>query len=591
MKPAGRPVFHRLPLLSSGVDHWILNAAKLLLQGRALGMTFVAGIAVVMVLGVALVLALLLRTGWMQSHTLKKCVLLSFLLHLLLVGWFIVIGGGGGGRGATEAEPVTVMLVMDDTSGESTEPNEPSGAADSEPAESPSPSLPATSLEDAALEVSVMDDAEPDSAATEPPPLLKPEQPRIESMDAVVGGTSADVGIGSAGGAGLAAAVRTTGSPQPMAAAAGSVLPPRIVLGPRTGPARRQAVLAWGGSDATEAAVAAGLGWLARTQSADGHWDASRYEAGRVVGPSQAGQGGHGPETGRSSDHGVTGLALLAFLAAGHTPETGAYASVVDRGVQCLAQRQRADGSLAGPAAFFAELYCHGMATLALAECYALTGDASLEPILQQAVAHTISRQHPVTGGWRYAAGDRGDTSQLGWQLMALVSSRQLARADGEVAAQGSQKFLDSVATGQRGGLASYRPGEGPTPAMTAEALYARLLLGLAPTDPRAVEATSYLDQHRPGQSRVDSYAWYYGTLALFHVGGKPWQRWNKGLQQTLLPLQRTGTGPLVGSWDPDGAWGRHGGRVYATAVAALMLEVYYRYQPLHGQGREKRAE
>lgn len=560
------------------------------MPGRAFGMTFVASIAIVMVLGSALVLALLLRTGWLQSHTLKKCVLLSFLLHLLLVGWFIVIGGGGGGRGATEVEPVMVMLVMEDAAGEPTELIEPSGATDSEPAE---PS--ATAPEDAARETSVIDDADPDPTATEPPPLLKPDQPLIERMEAVADVPPPDVSAVSASAAGLAAAVPTMGSGQPMAAAApaavGSVLPPRIVLGPRTGPARRQAVLAWGGSDATEAAVAAGLGWLARTQSADGRWDASRYEAGRVVGPSQAGQGGHGPETGRSSDHGVTGLALLAFLAAGHTPETGAYASVVDRGVQYLAQRQRADGSLAGPAAFFAELYCHGMATLAVAECYALTGDASLEPVLQQAVAHTISRQHPATGGWRYAAGDRGDTSQLGWQLMAVVSSRQLARADGGVAAQRSRKFLDSVTTGQRGGLASYRPGEGPTPAMTAEALYARLLLGLAPTDPRAVEATSYLDEHRPGQSRVDSYAWYYGTLALFHVGGKPWQRWNEGLQQTLLPLQRTGTGPLVGSWDPDGAWGRHGGRVYATAIAALILEVYYRYQPLHGKEREKRAE
>jgi len=554
-------------------------------------MTFVAGIAIVMVLGIALVLALLLRTGWLQSHTLKKCVLLSFLLHLLLVGWFIVVGGGGsGGGGATEAEPVTVMLVMEDTVGEPTEQNELSNAIDFEPAE---PS--ATARGDAAAETSVMEDAEPDPTATEPPPLLKPDQPPIERMDAVADGPPATGGAVSASAAGVAVAGRTTSSPQPMAAATaaavGSVFSPRVTFGPRTGPARRQAVFVWGGSDATEAAVAAGLGWLARNQSADGRWDASRYEAGRVVGPSQAGQGGHGPETGRSSDHGVTGLALLAFLAAGHTPEAGAYAGVVDRGVQYLAQRQRADGSLAGPAAFFAELYCHGMATLAVAECHALTGDASLEPVLQQAVTHTISRQHPATGGWRYAAGDRGDTSQLGWQLMALVSSRQLARADAEIAAQGSQKFLDSVTTGQQAGLASYRPGEGPTPAMTAEALYVRLLLGLAPTDPSAVEATSYLDQHRPGQSRVDSYAWYYGTLALFHVGGKPWQRWNKGLQQTLLPLQRTGAGPLVGSWDPDGAWGRHGGRVYATALAALMLEVYYRYQPLHGQEREKRDE
>lgn len=546
-----------------------------------MGMTFVAGIAAVMVLSIALGLALLLRTGWLQSHTLKKCVLLSFLLHLLVVGWFVLVGGSGGGGGATEAEPITVMLVMEDTVADPADLHEPSGEAEDGQAEPPVAEPSATATGEAAVDAKAMIDAEPASAVTEPPPLLKPDRTPTAEMEATadVPPTDAD-------------AVSERASTQAAAAAsAGSVFLPRVALGPRTGPARRQAVLAWGGSDATEAAVAAGLSWLARAQSADGHWDASRYEAGRVVGPSQAGQGGHGPETGRSSDHGVTGLALLAFLAAGHTPEAGAYADVVSRGVQYLAQRQRADGSLAGPAAFFAELYCHGMATLAVAECHALTGDASLEPVLRQAVGHIVSRQHPATGGWRYAAGDRGDTSQLGWQLMALVSSRQLALADAEIAVQGSRKFLASVTTGQRAGLASYRPGERPTPAMTAEATYARLLLGLAPTDPAVVEATNYLDQHRPGQSRVDSYAWYYGTLALFHVGGKPWQRWNKALQQTLLPLQRVGTGPQAGSWDPDGAWGRHGGRVYATAVAALMLEVYYRYQPLHGDEQEKRAE
>ena len=36
------------------------------------------------------------------------------------------------------------------------------------------------------------------------------------------------------------------------------------------------------------------------------------------------------------------------------------------------------------------------------------------------------------------------------------------------------------------------------------------------------------------------------------------------------------------GSWDPAGfVYGRHGGRVYTTAMGALCLEVYYRYMPM----------
>jgi hypothetical protein len=30
--------------------------------------------------------------------------------------------------------------------------------------------------------------------------------------------------------------------------------------------------------------------------------------------------------------------------------------------------------------------------------------------------------------------------------------------------------------------------------------------------------------------------------------------------------------------------WGGHGGRVYATAMAAMTLEVYYRHLPMHRQ-------
>ncbi len=536
-------------------------------------MTTTTGIAITTLLGVAVGLGLLLRTGWLQSNTLKKCVLLSLLLHLLLVGGFAIVGGGGGAAlpAPAETESVAVVLVVEEKAAESSE------------ASATEPSTTANGPKHA-------DAAGNASAASEPPPLLDVGlPPAVEAGVAAAVDTEAVARVSDIA-AGLAAAVRTASLPRPAASVVTESAPP-VALGPRTGPARRQALLDWGGSDATEAAVAAALGWLAGAQSADGRWDASRHAAGRVVGPSLSGQGGHGPESGRASDHGVTGLAILALLAAGHTPESGAYADVVSSGVQFLARRQAADGSLAGPAAFFAELYCHGMATLAVAECHALTGDPMLEPVLRRAIDYTVSRQHPATGGWRYAPGDRGDTSQLGWQLMALASSRQLGLPDAFAAERASRRFLESVTTGPRAGLASYRPGERPTPAMTAEALYARLLLGLSPSGPAAVEAAAYLEQHRPGRSRVDSYAWYYGTLAMFHVGGESWQRWNAGLQQTLLSLQRTGTGPLVGSWDPDSAWGRHGGRVYATALAALMLEVYYRYQPLHQRGHEKQAE
>jgi hypothetical protein len=58
-------------------------------------------------------------------------------------------------------------------------------------------------------------------------------------------------------------------------------------------------------------------------------------------------------------------------------------------------------------------------------------------------------------------------------------------------------------------------------------------------------------------------------------------------MQAAVVSLQRQDPGSLQGSWDPDPVWGGHGGRVYATAMAALTLEVYYRYVPLHGEPLE----
>ncbi|MGE0760163.1 MAG: hypothetical protein AB7O38_24335, partial [Pirellulaceae bacterium] len=79
---------------------------------------------------------------------------------------------------------------------------------------------------------------------------------------------------------------------------------------------------------------------------------------------------------------------------------------------------------------------------------------------------------------------------------------------------------------------------------------------------------------------------WYYATLALFHRQGEAWQTWNAQLQRELVPRQHR-EGPLAGSWDTRDVWGGYGGRIYTTAMAALCLEVYYRYLPLHNPQRE----
>ena len=78
-----------------------------------------------------------------------------------------------------------------------------------------------------------------------------------------------------------------------------------------------------------------------------------------------------------------------------------------------------------------------------------------------------------------------------------------------------------------------------------------------------------------------DEYYWYYGTLSMYQYGGDEWNQWNEAMRDLLISEQST-NGNFVGSWDPRGAWGRYGGRIYQTALSTLCLEVYYRFLPLY---------
>jgi hypothetical protein len=221
------------------------------------------------------------------------------------------------------------------------------------------------------------------------------------------------------------------------------------------------------------------------------------------------------------------------------------------------------------------------MATFALSEAYGMTGDQRLHEPVRRAVAYTVAAQDPSGGGWRYEPGNPGDTSQLGWQLMALKSAELAGIPIPQQCRQRALGFLDEVSSGHYGGLAAYRPAERASRAMTAEALVCRVFLGMTPNHPAGKEAGDYLLAELPGQGRDNLYYWYYATLGMYNLQSYHWERWNYALQKALLASQQK-KGPLAGSWDPDTVWGGYGGRVYSTALAALSLEVYYRFLPLY---------
>jgi hypothetical protein len=355
----------------------------------------------------------------------------------------------------------------------------------------------------------------------------------------------------------------------------GKPLPPVYSL--RNAVDREQIVAQRGGSPETEAAVKAALGWLAGSQEPDGRWDADRWGAGierQVLGHDRKGAGA-------DADTGITGLAALALLAGGHTHLEGAYQENVKRALDFMMLKQRPNGDLGGEAKLFARTYCHSMALLALSEALAVTGDVRLMSAVQKGVDFSVQSQNRDDGGWRYQPGDSGDMSQHGWQVLALQSAKLGGARIPDVTFERMKIFVENCSSGSYGGLSSYRPRQGVSTAMTAEALVCRFILQDTVSYSTMMEAARRISTERPTSLHINLYYWYYGTLALYQVGGNDWELWNAELKKALLSTQVT-FGPAAGSWAPDCIWGGYGGRVYSTALGALNLQVYYRYMPKH---------
>ncbi|MCA8920940.1 MAG: terpene cyclase/mutase family protein [Planctomycetes bacterium] len=347
-----------------------------------------------------------------------------------------------------------------------------------------------------------------------------------------------------------------------------------------------------GGSPATEHAVTAALGWLKRHQSPNGSWDSDGWSANCSQGTCD----GAGTNAGDARlDVGVTSLALLAFLGNGHSHRFGPFKRTVNQGLRWLKQQQRADGSVGFDPSHGESTYHHALATLVLCEAYAITRDFTLKRYAEKAVEFCLAAQNPGLA-WKYGVkSGRNDTSVTGWMVLALKAAKVAELQVPDAAFEGARAwFLRATDSEGRvgyespGGGSSYLPAtEGQydeVPSMTAVSVLCRIACGERAAEGALRKGAQALaaspPQWAPGEGtrRVNFYYWYYASNALFQVGGARWQAWNAALQEALLPNQRTG-GCEDGSWDPVGEWCLSGGRVFATAINALTLEVYYRHE------------
>lgn len=589
-------------LISSVFDS-LYRAWAYVTHGRTFAMVLGVGFAIL-----AITLLIASRTRWGQAKPLTKCVVLSILAHVWLLmyayGTHIILPQGDP-RGHEHGIAISMdssLEPFDESSVESSDPNETSDTSDVEPPlawEEPvpleelvRPQVPQPSISERMLMVTappLLEDLKPTPLPALPEDLVLPEEhvtlPIVQEQVAAAESLSPPLEQAFALSQSMASASAVM-PPLVSTPTASEKVPEEYQL--RQAHNRLQLAMPYGADADSEAAVEAGLLWLAKAQSPDGCWNAKRFGGGTET--QALGEHRHG--TGDRADTGVSGLALLAFLSAGHTHFDGEHRRTVERGLSFLMQSQMPSGDLSGPkqigqepSVMNARMYCHGIATLALAEAYAMTHDEQLQPALVKAAQFTINAQDVRGGGWRYRAGDAGDLSQFGWQAMALRSIERSGIAVPIEVKRRMHRFLDSCTTGANGGLARYQPGQGPaTETMTAEALACRLLIGYPLSSQGQREAKAMIMSQLPGMKQDNVYYWYYATLAMFQLQDGDWTRWNQALKQRLLTTQLPAYDEQAGSWNPDPLWGGYGGRVYSTAMSCLCLEVYYRYLPMYQQ-------
>lgn len=358
---------------------------------------------------------------------------------------------------------------------------------------------------------------------------------------------------------------------------------------------REKAPRSWGLSRESEEAVQKGLEWLARHQGPDGTWRCRRFMESCAKGACS------GPGSGDEHDMGVTGLAVLAFLGAGQTHRFGHFKPAVRNALKGILDRQASDGCCGPKTGDGRWIYGHVLCALALAEAHAMNLEPP-SPLLrapaQKAVDFLVACRNPG-GGWRYGVrpGD-SDASVTGWALHALAAA-ELAGLDVQrEAVDGGLAWLDTVterdARKDDAGSCRYLPGRdrsdrrpaafARSEAMTAQALFCRIILGglAAARRPEFAKAVRRIALAPPvwddGAGTIDMYGWHFGAEAMFLAGGPYWRAWWEAAKRALVASQRR-QGCEAGSWDPAGAWGSAGGRVYATAVNVLTLETPYRVE------------
>ncbi len=311
-----------------------------------------------------------------------------------------------------------------------------------------------------------------------------------------------------------------------------------------------------------DSAVLRALRWLKKHQHSSGCWTGGWSES--------------GPGSDMDVAAGMTGLALLPFLAYGQTTESPEFGDTVANALSWLVENQLEGGG-------WNRKYQHAIATFAMAEAYALMRIPPLRPTVERGLDIIIAGQNSQ-GGWRYelAPSEPSSASASAWCCLALKAGQMagLDRPGMEDAMRQAVEgwktlFNESAGTG----TFQYMVGNDAYPGLTGSGVYSLQLLGAANL-PETRAAVRYLVERRSGfdweNARwQDVYYWYFDTEALYHEGGTIWREWSRAFSREIYAAQRVipfGLADTEGRMASIGYWCKKNHRVMDTALCTLML-------------------
>lgn len=307
----------------------------------------------------------------------------------------------------------------------------------------------------------------------------------------------------------------------------------------------------------------------------------------------QSNSDGSWSDTEFKENTGVTALACLAFMAEGSRPRVGTYGRQIDRGLEFILNNVQSNGVIAGKGSNpLGPGYENAFATLALLYAY---GDMPYKPEIRDVIARSIqaiARSQKLDGGWRYDFSREGqsDMSVTANVLWVLRTAKKAGFTVSSESVSKGVQFVEKCAMPD--GTFRYRTfGIVAEPSLGGTGVIALANNGSTshPLIPRARDRIAYDYERYSVQDllarRYFVFGCFYASLAQYMCGDQFMYRMPDSQERRpggFIPWFKKSALVLAEMQRRDGEfWDEYGNTVYATAMAAIVLQAPLGYLPI----------